>query len=85
VRRLLAGAGFTGVEIDPIQAPMWFRAGPDDAYTFALGLLGWMLEGVDEDHRTRALAALRATVTAHSTADGVVYRSAAWLIRAQRA
>ena len=85
MRRLLAGAGFTGVEIDPIQAPMWFGAGPDDAYTFALGLLGWMLEGVDEQRRARAAAALRATVTAHGTADGVVYRSGAWLVRGRRA
>lgn len=85
VRQLLAGAGFTGIEIDPMQAPMWLGADPDDAYAFALGLLGWMLEGLDENSRARALAALRATVTAHSTADGVVYESSAWLIRARRA
>ena len=85
VRQLLADAGFTGIEIDPVQAPMWFGADPDDAYAFALGLLGWMLEGLDGNSRARALAALRATVTAHSTADGVLYESGAWLIRAQRA
>lgn len=85
VRQLLAGAGFTDIEIDPMQAPMWFGADADDAHAFALGLLGWMLEGLDEDRRPQALAALRATVTAHSTADGVVYNSGAWLIRAQRA
>jgi SAM-dependent methyltransferase len=84
VRQLLTGAGFTGIEVDPVQAPMWFGTGPADAYDFALGLLGWMLEGLDESQRSRALGALRATVTAHSTADGVVYRSGAWLIRARR-
>lgn len=61
---------------------MWFGADADDAHAFALGLLGWMLEGLDEDRRAQALAALRATVTAHSTGDGVVYNSGAWLIRA---
>lgn len=84
VRQLLTGAGFTRIEIDPIQAPMWFGASNDDAYDFALGLLGWMLEGLDEDRRAQALAALRATVTAHSTANGVVYNSGTWLIHAQR-
>jgi len=85
VRQLLTGAGFTGIEIDPIQAPMWFGADPGDAYAFALGLLGWMLDGLDENRRVQALGALRATVTAHATADGVTYNSGAWLTRAQRA
>jgi len=44
-----------------------------------------MLEGLDAGRRAGALGALRATVAAHITADGVVYRSGAWLIRAQRA
>jgi hypothetical protein len=85
VRQLLTSAGFTSIDIDPVQAPMWLGANPSEAYEFALGLLGWMLEGLDQSQRTRALGALRATVTTHSTADGVVYRSGAWLIRAQRA
>jgi SAM-dependent methyltransferase len=84
VRELLAGAGFISINIDPVQAPMWLGADPGDAYEFALGLLGWMLEGLDESQRTQALSALRETVTTHSTADGVVFRSGAWLIRAQR-
>jgi SAM-dependent methyltransferase len=85
VRELLGGAGFTSIEIDPVQAPMWFGASADDAYAFALGLLGWMLEGLDAGRRAQALGALRATVAAHTTAGGVVYRSGAWLIRARRA
>ena len=64
---------------------MWFGVSTDDAYTFALGLLGWMLEGLDNDQRGQALATLRATVTAHATADGVTYNSGTWLTRAQRA
>lgn len=60
-----------------------FGADPGDAHKFALGLLGWMLEGLDEDRHARALAALRATVTAHTTTGGVAYNSGAWLIRAQ--
>jgi SAM-dependent methyltransferase len=85
VRRLLTGTGFRRIKVDPIQAPMWFGASPGDAYEFALGLLGWMLDGLNENRRAQALGALRATVTTHSTADGVIYKSGAWLIRAQRA
>src|SRR5215813_6656647 len=37
VRQLLTRAGFTGIEIDPMQAPIWFGAHPGDAHEFALG------------------------------------------------
>ena len=84
VRQLLAGAGFTGIEIRPLQAPMWFGADADDAYMFALGLLGWMLAGLDEERHGQALSALRATIGRHITASGVVYKSGTWLIRARR-
>jgi hypothetical protein len=53
-RQLLGGAGFTGIEIDPIQAPMWLGADPDGAHAFALGLLGWMLEGLCAPERQHA-------------------------------
>jgi SAM-dependent methyltransferase len=85
VRQLLTSTGYTAIEIDPQQAPMWFGTGAADAYTFILGLLGWMLEGLDENGRDRARSALRATIDAHTTSDGVVYESGTWLIRARRA
>jgi SAM-dependent methyltransferase len=85
VRQLLAATGFTGIELAPVQAPMWFGADAGDAYAFVLGLLGWMLEGLDDNQRGKALGALRATVAAHATADGVVYDSGAWLVQARRA
>ena len=85
VNQLLTETRFTDVEIDPLQGPMWFGVDSDDAYDFALGLLGWMLAGLDGNHRARALSALRSTVAAHHTADGVVYNSGTWLIRARRA
>jgi len=85
IRQLLTGAGFTGIEIDPIQAPMWFGAALSDAHAFVLGLLGWMLEGLDEGRHAQALDALRATLTTHATPGGVTYDSSAWVVRAQRA
>ena len=56
----------------------------EDAHAFVSGLLGWMLEGLDETGRGRALDALHATMAAHETPDGVLFESAAWLIRARR-
>jgi hypothetical protein len=73
------------IELDAMNTGMWFGAHADDAYRFASGLLGWMLEGLDGAGRTRALEALRATVAAHETDRGVIYESATWIIRARAA
>jgi len=83
-RAVLAGAGFTQIELDALEGPMWFGTGGDDAYRFVLGMMGWMLHGLDDAGRGRALDNLRATVTAHDTGHGCLYQSAAWLIRATR-
>jgi SAM-dependent methyltransferase len=84
VRDVLGRAGFTGIELDGASTGMWFGADADDAYRFVLGLLGWMLEGLDDAGRARALDDLRATIAAHQTGDGVIYDSAFWIIRATR-
>jgi hypothetical protein len=52
---------------------MWFGSDPDDAHRFVLGLMGWMLDGLDDTGRKRALDALRATVTAHASSDGITF------------
>jgi len=85
VQALLTGAGFTGVELEAAAAGMWFGADADDAHRFVLGLMGWMLQGLDSDGHTRALAGLRESTASHQTAEGVIYGSAAWIIRAARA
>jgi hypothetical protein len=63
---------------------MFFGPDPAEAYRFVLGLTGWLLEGLDESGRNRALDALRATLAAHDTGHGVNYDSAAWIITAHR-
>jgi hypothetical protein len=85
VRTILSTAGFVDVDIEGVSAGMWFGANADDAYHFILGLLGWMLEGLDDGGRARALDALRSTMAAHETDVGVVYESSAWLVMARRA
>ena len=84
VRTLLASAGFSDVNLDALHQPMWFGSDPGDAHRFVLGLMGWMLDGLDDAGRERALGALTATVTAHASSDGITFASGAWLIRAAR-
>jgi hypothetical protein len=58
--------------------------GEDDEQAFHLvaGLLDWILEGLDPVRREAALTDLRRTLREHRTRDGVLYRSATWLITA---
>ena len=77
VGRLLPAAGFTPPHLVELCEPLWFGADPDDAAEFLLGLLGWMLEGRDEQARDQARTALHRTLEAHTTPRGVELGSAA--------
>jgi hypothetical protein len=75
----------TALRTDPANAlheAMWFGSDPDDAHRFVLGMMGWMLDGLDDTGRNRALDTLAATVAAHASSDGITFASGAWLIRA---
>jgi SAM-dependent methyltransferase len=84
VRTLLTSAGFADVEVDGTTTGMWFGNDADDAHRFVLGLMGWMLEGLDDAGRARAIDALHATMAGHETPDGVLFESAAWTTQATR-
>jgi SAM-dependent methyltransferase len=84
IRSVLDAAGYIDVTFDDQQEPMWFGTDADDAYQLVVGLLGWMLDGLDDEGRAAGQDALRATIAAHATPDGVVYDSAAWIIQATR-
>lgn len=84
VRDVLTAAGFRHVEHVGLRAPMWFGSNTDEAHTFVLGLLGWMLDGVAGAAREHALDNLRTTLSAHDTGSGVLFESAAWLVTATR-
>lgn len=84
VRTILDQAGFANVELEGASDGMWFGHDPEDAQRFILGLLGWMLEGLDDNGRALALDALRATTSRYQTLDGVVFESATWTITARR-
>lgn len=85
IRDVLAAAGFTGIEVEGVDAPFW--AGPDaqTAHRLIVGQAGWMSDGLSDEEKARAHDALRASLDAHaSPAVGVLYRSAAWLTTARR-
>jgi SAM-dependent methyltransferase len=84
IRVLLANAGFADIDIEGRTAGMWFGIDADDAHRFVLGLMGWMLKGLDDAGRGRAIDALHATMAAHETPDGVLFDSAAWITEATR-
>jgi SAM-dependent methyltransferase len=84
VRAILGAAGFAEVDLEPVEAGMWLGNDSSDAHRFVLGLMGWMLDGLDDSGRAQAIADLEATMAAHETGDGVVFGSAAWLITATR-
>jgi SAM-dependent methyltransferase len=84
-RSILSQAQFADIDIAGVHAP--FHWGPDAgaAYELVLGLAGWMMQGLDETGRSRALEALRASLVSHVTDSGVQYDSAVWIIGARRA
>lgn len=84
VRRTLTRAGFDHVVIDGVAEPMCFGPTPEDAYRLVVGLTAWMLDGLDEPARVRALHNLRTTIDARFTpGDGVLFGSACWLVTAR--
>ena len=84
VRAVLGAADFTDIQLEPHSEAMWFGEDADTAQRFTLGMLGWMLDGLDDESRRRAVDNLTATLTAHDTGHGVLYASATWTIRATR-
>jgi hypothetical protein len=82
VRALLASAGFDDVRVSGLEKRTYFGADPDEAHRFVSGLMQWMLDGLDDAARSGALDSLYRTMQAHHTAQGVTFRSAAWLVTA---
>lgn len=82
--RLLAEAGWSQARSEQVNARMYFGPDVETAHAFVVGLMGWMLQGLDDDARQRPLEALRDSMRAHESAEGVTYASGAWLVTARR-
>ncbi len=83
IRRLLGDAGFTAVDAAGIERPMWFGDDADDACAFIAGQLSGFLEALEPAQRQVARDDLRAVMAAHETPEGVLFRSACWLVTAR--
>jgi SAM-dependent methyltransferase len=84
VRTILGAAGFTDISFESLHEPMGFGPDADDAFNFVSELTGWMRNGLDDEDRDAALAALRTTIAEHTGDDGVTYQSATWTIQARK-
>ena len=85
VADILTTAGFATPECEALKEPMYWGPDVPTALHFTLGVLGWLLDDLDADARTRALTNLRRTLVAHYTwDDGVTFPSAAWLVTSRK-
>jgi len=84
LRDVVAAAGYVGVGIDPLAEPFVAGRNPDEAFRSIVGLVSWMSEGLSDEERARAHDALRASLEAHASPAGVVYRSGMWVATARR-
>jgi SAM-dependent methyltransferase len=85
VESVLQATGWTAVTFTAIDEPMVFGSDADDATTFLVGQMAWLLNRLPDAERIQAIANLRAVLAAHETPYGVQLGSGAWLITARRA
>ena len=81
---MLAEAGFSDIELLPLDEPVWIGSDIHDAWDFvsAMGFVRGLTEGLEDATKQQALDRLRDRLAEHETADGVLMGSAAWLITA---
>lgn len=86
IRALLAGAGFTSVDVDPLEPRVLLGGGRslDDTieYLRTSGLASAMFADASPDQIEDAIAAVRAALAPYETDKGIEMGSAAWLVSA---
>lgn len=82
---ILSDAGFSAITLHAADELMYFGVDADESFRFlqGQGFAKFMLRDLDEQMRAGALEALRETIVAHDTGNGVLYPSAAWVISAR--
>jgi SAM-dependent methyltransferase len=83
---ILTEAGFAEVGFARSEHRFHIGSDLDDAFGFLsqLNVVRQLMEDLDAAKEAEALANLRATVAAHETPDGVVFRSTAWVVTARK-
>ena len=86
IREVLDAAGFTGIRIEPVTAPMDYGRDAADAAEFILGQgpVRSNLAGLDPGVVERTREQLRAGLEAFETSEGVRISGAVWLVDATR-
>ena len=86
VREVLDTAGFSGVDVEPVDEPIFLGRDADDAWAFVrtMGIVRGLTGGLDDRMKQQALDNLRQAVDEAETPDGVLLPSAAWLVTARR-
>jgi SAM-dependent methyltransferase len=84
--RMLHAAGFTAIDIVPVDARYDAGTDPDAAYDFVRGsgFVRFATQDLDDADRDRAFDALRTMIHAHRGADGITFGTACWLVTATR-
>lgn len=85
-RHLLTAAGFVDIAFEEVNEPVCLGTDSDDAFAFVrtMGITRGLLQDLEEAATGQALAALRRTLAAHDSGQGVLLDSRAWLITARR-
>ncbi len=83
--RVLRQAGFVDIRFDEVDEPIRLGDDPEDAFSFVstFGITRGLTHDLDEEGRAAALEALHASLVAHDTGDGVLFRGSAWLVTAE--
>lgn len=81
----LEQAGFTAVDLAPVDEPFCAGSDPDDAWGFIseMGIVKGLSGQLAPADRDRCFDDLRARIDGHATTDGVLFGSAAWFITAR--
>ncbi len=86
IRRLLAGAGFSGIGVEGLEEPLQVGHDIEDVigYYRSLSVARQMLTDAGQLATGAAIEALRSALRPYQGRDAVTLRSAAWLVTAQR-
>jgi hypothetical protein len=86
VRRLLTGAGYTEVELEAVDAPIFLGTDSADAWVFCrgMGIFRGLTDGLDDADRQQAIANLQQLLADKDTPEGVLLEGASWIITARR-
>jgi len=84
-RKILESAGFSDVAVADVPGDFHVGDDPDDAFGFVrgMGVTRTLLADLDDATAAKALDDLRAAFADHHSEEGVIFRSAAWLVTAR--